>query len=152
MCNFCYHLPSNWGVAMQQLTSHSALKLALLNYAGAAAFAAIIGVISWGTEDPSNLIVLKAVFAPFFLLASRSLPTFFKEPVNMAGFNPKSVETQILSALLVAGFFVITMWNPGRSLGQMSSDFWIMFLTMTIANLAILAWRARRTKALQSQE
>ena len=132
---------------MRDNSGRSGLKFAILNYAGAAAFAALIGVFAFGMADPANLIAMKAVFAPFFLLASRSLSTFFKAPVDMQTLNARSIETQILSASLVAGFFVIVMWNADKALSNMASDFLILFTVMSVTNISVLAMRQRRAKS-----
>ena len=135
---------------VEQKNINSAFKQAALNYAGAAAFAAFIGAMSFWNGDAANLVAMKAIFGPFFLLAIRALPTFFKDPVNMNGLNAQSVETQILSALLVAGFFVIAIWTPLRPLTTMASDFAIMFTTMSVVNLLVLTLRQRRTKSTKA--
>jgi hypothetical protein len=135
---------------MLQNSGRAGLKLATFNYGFAAGFAAFVGVFSYWNGDAANLVALKTVFAPFFLLASRSLQTFFKDPVDMSRLSAKSIEIEILSALLVAGFFVIVTWNTESTLAGMLWNFLIMFSVLVTTHLLLLALRSRRNSAAQS--
>ncbi len=126
----------------------SRIRLASEGYAAFISFCFVMGALSWLNGDPHSLIVLKVIFAPFFLLANRAIPTFFKEPIIEPQFTARAIEYHLLMAAVFSGFMAVISWQPDKSVSQIVVTLLIGFVIMSITQLIIL-WT--RVRALRKQ-
>ncbi len=124
-------------------TTKSRTRIASENYGAFISFCFVMGVLSWLNGDPQNLVALKVIFAPFFLLANRAVPTFFKEPIIESRFTARAIECHLLMAAVFAGFMTVMGWNPDKPVGQIIQTLLIGFTIMGITQMVILWMRVR---------
>lgn len=128
----------------------SRVRLATEGYAAFISFCFVMGALSWLNGDPQSLVALKVIFAPFFLLANRAIPAFFKEPIIEPRFTARAIECHLLMAAVFAGFMTVLGWNPDKPVGQIIQTLLIGFVIMGITQTVILWMRVRRAQSQTS--
>jgi hypothetical protein len=118
-------------------------RLAFENYTIFLGFVFLMGGLSWLNGDLHNLIALKVIFAPFFLLANRAIPTFFKEPIIEPKFTARAIEFHLLMAAVFSGFMAVISWQPDKPVSKIVVTLLIGFVIMSITQMIILWTRIR---------
>jgi hypothetical protein len=121
-------------------------RIALQNYGLAIAFTLFVGVGSSWMGDAPGLVALKAIMAPFFILANRALPTFFLQPIVEPVVTYRAIEYHLLTAAVFAGFMSVFLWSPDQPLADILRQLGSMFLAMSVAQMIILALNIRRLR------
>jgi hypothetical protein len=116
------------------------------NYGFVLLFVLVIGGVAYGSGDGSNLIALKMLMAPFFVLANRGLRTYFYDPIIEPFWTVRSVEFTLLNAAVFAGFMAVVLWQPSRDLSLVLMDFGRGFAIMGAFMMLGLGWRIRELR------
>jgi hypothetical protein len=122
------------------------LENAALNYGLALALAATIGGLSHFSGDAPGLVALKSILAPFYLLANRAVPTFFREPLVEPRWTGRAVEAHLLMAALFAGFMTLALWKPELTVSAILLQFAFMMAVMGVTQMVILGLHIRRLR------
>jgi hypothetical protein len=130
------------------ISKKSKIRIAVERYALFVVFSLFMGAMSAFKGEPDNLIALKAIVAPFFLLANGAIPTFFKVPIIEPKFTAKAIEYHLLIGAVFAGFMTIFGWHSEKPLSEITNDLLIFFFTMSSTQMFVLWFRIR---ALQKQ-
>ena len=113
---------------------------AIVNYGLAMALAAIFGNLSYfSLGDSAGLVALKTIVAPFYLLANRAVPTFFREPLVEPRWTGRAIKSHLLTAAIFAGFMTLFLWNPDQTADMVISQFALMMAFMGVSQLTVLA-------------
>jgi hypothetical protein len=120
---------------------------AVMNYGLALVLAAVFGSLShFSFGDAAGLVALKAIVAPFFFLANRAVPTFFREPLVEPRWTGRAIESHLLMAAVFAGFMTLFLWNPDQTAEMIIFQFVMMMAIMGVSQLIILALHIRRLR------
>lgn len=120
---------------------------AIINYGLALTSAAVMGSIScYGFGDAAGLVALKAILAPFFLLANRAVPTYFREPLIEPRWTGRAIEAHFLNALVFACFMTFMLWRPDRAALGIIFDFVWMTALMSVFQMGILSRQIKRLR------
>ena len=129
---------------MQNQAPHkSYARLATEGYAAYISFCFVIGALSLFKGDPQNLIALKVIFAPFFLLANRAIPIFYSRPIVNARFNTRVIERHLQVAAVFAGFLAVVSWTAEKPLSEILTVMVSSFVGMVITQMVIQWLRVR---------
>ncbi len=105
-----------------------------------------IALLSWYLGDSGTVILAKALFAPFFLLSTKGLRSYFPEPLISESDITTHAKFQFADAALLAALLVVVTARADTVVTRMIIDLLWLTLFIGAANTGIVWFQKRRRK------